>query len=100
MFSQTHQQARLLSFIEGYQASNSGVSPSFEEMKDALGLKSKSGIHRMVQGLEERGLLRRIPNRARAMEILSDDGPLSAFSTAALIDELARRSTENQRRAA
>ncbi|HSR56482.1 MAG TPA: transcriptional repressor LexA, partial [Alphaproteobacteria bacterium] len=47
-----------------------GVSPSFDEMKDALGLKSKSGIHRLITGLEERGFVRRLPHRARALEIL------------------------------
>src|SRR5690606_7155114 len=47
-----------------------GVSPSFEEMKDALKLRSKSGIHRLITGLEERGFLRRLPHRARALEVL------------------------------
>jgi len=47
-----------------------GVSPSFDEMKEALGLKSKSGIHRLITGLEERGFLRRLPHRARALEVI------------------------------
>ncbi|MEE9140627.1 MAG: transcriptional repressor LexA [Alphaproteobacteria bacterium] len=47
-----------------------GVSPSYDEMKDALGLKSKSGIHRLITGLEERGFIRRLPHRARALEVL------------------------------
>ncbi len=47
-----------------------GVSPSFEEMKEAVGLKSKSGIHRLISALEERGFIRRLPNRARALEVL------------------------------
>lgn len=47
-----------------------GISPSFDEMKEALGLKSKSGVHRLITALEERGFLRRLPNRARALEIL------------------------------
>ncbi|GAA0569327.1 transcriptional repressor LexA [Caenispirillum bisanense] len=47
-----------------------GVSPSFDEMKDALDLKSKSGIHRLITGLEERGFIRRLPHRARALEVL------------------------------
>ncbi|NQU61076.1 MAG: transcriptional repressor LexA [Rhodospirillales bacterium] len=47
-----------------------GVPPSFDEMKDALGLKSKSGIHRLITGLEERGFIRRLPHRARAIEVL------------------------------
>jgi len=50
--------------------SETGVSPSFEEMKEALLLKSKSGIHRLITGLEERGFIRRLPHRARALEIL------------------------------
>ena len=48
----------------------SGVSPSFEEMKETLGLRSKSGIHRLIRALEERGFLRRLPHRARALEVL------------------------------
>ena len=48
----------------------SGIPPSFDEMKDALDLRSKSGIHRLITALEERGFLRRLPNRARALEIL------------------------------
>ena len=50
--------------------SDTGVSPSFDEMKDALELKSKSGIHRLITGLEERGFIRRLPHRARALEVL------------------------------
>jgi repressor LexA len=46
------------------------VSPSFDEMKDALGLKSKSGVHRLITGLEERGFIRRLPHRARALEVM------------------------------
>lgn len=65
----TKKQHELLSFInERLEAT--GISPSFEEMKDALDLKSKSGIHRLISALEERGFLRRLPNRARALEIL------------------------------
>jgi len=48
----------------------SGVPPSFDEMKEALDLKSKSGIHRLITALEERGFVRRLPHRARAMEIV------------------------------
>ena len=47
-----------------------GVAPSFEEMKVALELKSKSGIHRLINALEERGFIRRLPNRARALEVI------------------------------
>lgn len=65
----TGKQHELLCFIQD-RLEESGVSPSFEEMKEALGLKSKSGIHRLITALEERGYLRRLPNRARALEVL------------------------------
>ena len=65
----TRKQHQLLMFIHERMQSQ-GVSPSFDEMKDALELKSKSGIHRLITGLEERGFLRRLPHRARALEIL------------------------------
>lgn len=65
----THKQYELLKFIDRKLKAN-GVPPSFDEMKDALGLKSKSGIHRLVVGLEERGFVRRLPHRARALEII------------------------------
>lgn len=65
----TRKQYDLLMFIHE-KLQNSGVSPSFEEMKAALDLKSKSGIHRLITGLEERGFLRRLPNRARALEVV------------------------------
>jgi len=65
----TKKQCELLLFID-QRLKESGVSPSFDEMKDALGLASKSGIHRLITGLEERGFIRRLPHRARALEIL------------------------------
>ncbi|MBE1526036.1 repressor LexA [Sphingopyxis sp. OAS728] len=65
----TAKQHELLHFIQE-RLDSSGISPSFEEMKEALGLKSKSGIHRLISALEERGFLRRLPNRARALEVL------------------------------
>jgi repressor LexA len=65
----TRKQHELICFIEDRLAAT-GVSPSFEEMKDALDLKSKSGVHRLISALEERGYLRRLPNRARALEVL------------------------------
>ena len=65
----TKKQSELLRFIhERLQAE--GVPPSFDEMKDALDLRSKSGIHRLIIALEERGFIRRLPNRARALEVL------------------------------
>ncbi|PCD03188.1 repressor LexA [Sphingomonas spermidinifaciens] len=65
----TRKQHELICFIADRLA-ETGVSPSFEEMKDALELKSKSGVHRLISALEERGFLRRLPNRARALEVL------------------------------
>jgi len=65
----TRKQHELLCYIHDRLA-ESGVSPSFEEMKEALDLKSKSGVHRLISALEERGFIRRLPNRARALEIL------------------------------
>jgi len=65
----TQKQHELLCFIDD-RLKDSGVSPSFEEMKEALGLKSKSGIHRLISALEERDFIRRLPNRARALEVL------------------------------
>ena len=65
----TRKQHELICFIED-RLNDSGVSPSFEEMKEALDLKSKSGVHRLISALEERGYLRRLPNRARALEVL------------------------------
>ena len=65
----TKKQYELLTFIHK-RLSETGVSPSFDEMKDALDLRSKSGIHRLITGLEERKFIRRLPHRARALEVL------------------------------
>jgi repressor LexA len=65
----TRKQHELICFIHD-RLEESGVSPSFEEMKEALDLKSKSGVHRLISALEERKFLRRLPNRARALEVL------------------------------
>src|SRR5579859_2856470 len=85
----TRKQHELLLYINR-RLGDSGISPSFEEMKEALGLKSKSGIHRLISGLEERGFIRRLPHRARALEVLKrpedvalgggDGGDRSRFS--------------------
>src|SRR5438067_13626596 len=64
----TRKQHELLMFIHE-RIKETGVSPSFDEMKDALDLASKSGIHRLITALEERGFLRRLPHRARALEV-------------------------------
>ena len=65
----TRKQHELIRFIQA-RLEETGVSPSFEEMKEALDLKSKSGVHRLISALEERGFIRRLPNRARALEVL------------------------------
>jgi repressor LexA len=65
----TKKQRELLLFIN-QRLTATGISPSFDEMKDALSLRSKSGIHRLVSGLEERGFIRRLPHRARALEVV------------------------------
>ena len=67
----TFQQEKLLKFIIDYQKQNN-VTPSFDEMKDGLVLKSKSGIHRIVSALEERGYIKKLNNRARAIEIIKN----------------------------
>ncbi len=65
----TAKQHELLQFIQR-RLNEKGVSPSFDEMREALDLKSKSGVHRLISALEERGFIRRLPNRARALEVL------------------------------
>ena len=65
----TAKQQELLLFIDS-RLKDSGISPSFDEMREALDLKSKSGVHRLISALEERGFIRRLPNRARALEVL------------------------------
>lgn len=81
----TRKQYELLMFID-QRLRATGISPSFDEMKDALDLKSKSGIHRLITGLEERGFIRRLAHRARALEVVKlpenvSDQPLPQPST-------------------
>jgi repressor LexA len=73
----TSKQHQLLLFIQERLEQN-GISPSFDEMKDALGLKSKSGVHRLINALEERGFIKRMANRARALEILKTPADATA----------------------
>ena len=73
----TAKQHELIRFIQR-KLEETGISPSFEEMKEALDLKSKSGVHRLISALEERGFIRRLPNRARALEVLK--GPEAAVA--------------------
>ena len=67
----TIKQKKLLEYINSFQKKN-GVTPSYEEMKSALDLKSKSGIHRLILALEERGFLKRLAHKARALEVIKD----------------------------
>ncbi len=81
----TAKQHELIRFIQA-RLEETGISPSFEEMKEALDLKSKSGVHRLISALEERGFIRRLPNRARALEVLKqpeDVGPAVVRTTPA-----------------
>ena len=73
----TRKQSELLTYLSDHMQQHD-VPPSFDEMRDALGLASKSGVHRLVSGLEERGYIRRLANRARAIEILK---PLTAAAS-------------------
>ncbi len=83
MIMLTAKQNELLRFIHD-QLAKSGVSPSFDEMREALDLKSKSGVHRLISALEERAFIRRLPNRARALEVLRmPDAAMPAGASAA-----------------
>src|SRR5919197_988413 len=72
----TRKQFELLRFIHE-RLKEAGIPPSFDEMKDALDLRSKSGIHRLITALEERGFIRRLPNRARAIEVIKLPEPVA-----------------------
>jgi repressor LexA len=77
----TRKQHELLTFIQT-RLEDSGISPSFEEMKEALDLKSKSGVHRLISALEERGFIRRLANRARALEVIREPDTASPRAVA------------------
>ena len=87
----TRKQHELIRFIQN-RLEESGVSPSFEEMKEALDLKSKSGVHRLISALEERGFIRRLPNRARALEVLRQPEDVSTRPAPRAARGLARTS--------
>jgi len=98
----TKKQHELLLFIDE-QISVNGVSPSFDEMKEALGLKSKSGIHRLISALEERQFIRRLPHRARALEVIRrpEDlakAPARGFKPSVIQGGLSRREDGDERR--
>lgn len=98
----TQKQHELLMFIH-QRLKEKGVPPSFDEMKDALDLRSKSGIHRLITALEERGFIRRLPNRARALEILkmpesiapglTPKAPEKGFSPEVIEGDLGKKAT-------
>jgi repressor LexA len=97
----TRKQFELLRFIHE-RLKESGVPPSFDEMKDALDLRSKSGIHRLITALEERGFIRRLPNRARAIEVIKLPEPVSqgvgrrGFTPSVIEGNLGKRSSSTQ----
>jgi repressor LexA len=89
----TAKQHELIRFIQ-QRLEETGISPSFEEMKEALDLKSKSGVHRLISALEERGFIRRLPNRARALEVIRQPEDATPAPRASL-----RLAAENETRA-
>lgn len=88
--SMTVRQAECLEYLKDRIAETGGIAPSYEEIRQHLGLASKSGVARLIGALEERGHIQRIPNRARCIAIRDDEG-LAAYSTQSLVAELARR---------
>ena len=95
----TRKQHELIRFIQ-VRLEETGVSPSFEEMKEALDLKSKSGVHRLISALEERGFIRRLPNRARALEVLKQPEDVSNKAPARSDNVVALKQPELPRPAA
>jgi repressor LexA len=95
----TRKQHELICFIND-RLEDTGVSPSFEEMKDALDLKSKSGVHRLISALEERQFIRRLPNRARALEVLRmpERGPAKALTSTVKCDTSPSVTADNFKR--
>ncbi|MEL6877989.1 MAG: transcriptional repressor LexA [Pseudomonadota bacterium] len=90
----TAKQHELIRFIQE-RLEETGISPSFEEMKEALDLKSKSGVHRLISALEERGFIRRLPNRARALEVIKqpEDATPAPRASAAVTPDVVARAT-------
>ncbi|KHL25689.1 LexA family transcriptional regulator [Croceibacterium mercuriale] len=84
----TAKQHELLQFIQ-QRLEATGISPSFEEMKEALDLRSKSGVHRLISALEERQFIRRLPNRARALEVVRQPDNVTRVTPAAAANDVA-----------
>lgn len=92
MMGLTHRERDLLAFLTRFIAENNGAAPSFDEMREYLGLQAKSGVYRILTALEERGHIVRMRNRARAIEIVHQQrSELSQFSDADIAAEYARR---------
>lgn len=91
MIGLTPKQRELLDFVERFIAGNGGVAPTFAQMGAGMGIISKSGVHRLLTALEERGLIRRHKNRARSIEIVTQPAGLRGASDRTLAAELQRR---------
>lgn len=87
----TPKQRDVLLFVRAHQAQHDGISPSFQEIGDGLGIKTKSEVFRRLRGLEEAGLIERRRNRARAIKIVGTVSALGGVPSEALIGELIRR---------
>ena len=94
-FSLTKKQNELLEYIKDYLAEHDGIAPSFEQMKEAIGIKTKSGVHRLITALEQRGHIIKIPYCARALRI-AEPMDLGGVPSKDLIAELARRRAFNR----
>lgn len=97
MISLTPKQSQLFRYLESYMSGPGSVAPSFDEMASAIGLVSKSSVHRLICALEDRGYIRRIPNRNRAIEIIRDNDrvphALALASDEQLLAEIDRRAS-------
>ncbi len=89
----TAKQHELIQFIQT-RLEETGISPSFEEMKEALDLKSKSGVHRLISALEERGFIRRLPNRARALEVIKQPEDATPAARAPVVSDVVAQATK------
>lgn len=88
----TAKQHELIRFIQR-KLEETGISPSFEEMKEALDLKSKSGVHRLISALEERGFIHRLPNRARALEVIKQPEDVTPTARSRPANDVLTRAT-------
>lgn len=98
MIPLTEKAKKLYSFIKIFQDENEGLSPSFDEMMVAMGLKSKSGVHRLIHQLEERGWIKKLYGRARAIKILDGEDEFDPIESALQTLAVAERFTNDQAR--